>query len=115
MAELHGDLSDGVLTDAELAGLTRPSIPGFSVDSFLATKVGGIVTETLTDGPFAGLYSLTQRVEIYASAVDGQRHRSAVIVDVKAQAIPIFQFAEFATPCCGSPTACPSRPPSWAT
>ncbi len=95
MAELEGNLNDGVLSDAELAALTRPTMPGFVVDSFRAAKVGGIVTETITDGPFAGLYSLTQRIEIYSSAVDAQRHRAAVIVDVKAQAIPIFQFAEF--------------------
>jgi len=95
LAQLDDNLYDGQLTDAELAALTPPVIPGFTIDSFKASKLGGIVTETITDGPFAGLYSLTQRMEIYSRAKDGAGHRSAVIVSVKAQAIPLFQFGVF--------------------
>ncbi|MGH7646251.1 MAG: hypothetical protein ACREMR_11770 [Gemmatimonadales bacterium] len=95
MAQLFDAQQDGYLSDAELAALTPPTVPGFTVDSFKASKLGGIVQETITDGPFTGLYSLTQRVEIFSSAVDAQRNRSAVLVSAKAQAIPIFQFAQF--------------------
>jgi len=95
MAQLDERMQDGVLSDADLAALAAPPVAGFTIDSFWAAKVGGVVTETITDGSFAGLYSLTQRVQVYAGAEDGAGHRSAALVDVKAQAIPIFQFAVF--------------------
>ena len=95
LAQLHDRMQDGVLSDADLAALAAPPVAGFTLDSFWAAKVGGIVTETITDGPFTGLYSLTQRVQVYSGAEDGAGHRSAALVDVKAQAIPIFQFAVF--------------------
>ncbi len=95
MAQIDVQLSDGVLTDAELAALTPPVIPGFTVDSFKATKVGGIVNETISQGPFAGMYALTQNINIRTSVSDLGNDRSTVVVSVKAQAIPIFQFAAF--------------------
>ncbi len=95
MAQIDLNLQDGVLTDAELAAMTAPSIPGFTVDSFSAVKVGGIVKETITQGPFVGMYSLTQNINIQSSVRDASNNRSGVVVSVKAQAIPIFQFAAF--------------------
>jgi hypothetical protein len=95
LAQLHDRLQDGVLSDADLAALAAPSLDGFTIDSFSVAKVGGVVTETITDGPFAGLYSLTQRAQVYAGAEDAAGHRGAVLVDIKAQAIPVFQFAIF--------------------
>jgi len=95
MAQLDVQLNDGVLTDPELAALTPPVLPGFTVDSFRATKVGGVVQEPITQGPFTGMYALTQNIDIYSAVRDASNDRSAVIVTVKAQAIPIFQFAAF--------------------
>ena len=95
MAQLEDNLRDGVLTDAELAGLTSPAVPGFTIDSFRVTKIGAPVQERITDGAYAGLYSLTQRLEIYTAARDALNNRSAVLVAVKAQSIPLFQFGVF--------------------
>lgn len=95
MAQLDVALKDGQITDAELAALSAPTLPGFGFDSFQTRKVGGIVQEGITDGSYAGLYSLTQRMEIYSSAVDAIGDRSSVMVSVKAQAIPLFQFGAF--------------------
>jgi hypothetical protein len=95
MAQLSDALQDGALSDAELAALKPPVVPGFTVDSFATRKLGGVVKERITDGAFAGLYSLTQRVEIYSSAVDALADRSRVLVAVKAQSVPIFQFGVF--------------------
>lgn len=95
MAQLETQMSDGLLTDAELAALTQPTIPGFTVDSFKVTKVGGVVVETVSDGPFTGLYALTQRMEIFSRARDAINHTSAAIVSVTAQTIPLFQFGVF--------------------
>jgi len=95
MAQLDVQLQDGVLTDAELAALTPPVLPGFTVDSFRAAKVGGVYKEPIANGPFAGMYSLTQNINIHSAMRDPNNDRSAVVVTVKAQAIPIFQFAAF--------------------
>jgi hypothetical protein len=95
MAQLHDALEDGSLDDDELAAVTAPTIPGFTYDNFSAQKVGGIVVERVTDGAFAGLYSLTQRIEIHSEVRDPNYNTSAIVVSAKAQAIPIFQFGVF--------------------
>ena len=95
MAQLQFALDDGSLSDAELAAIVPPTISGFIYDAVTVTRIGGTVVETITDGPFAGLYSLTQNLEINSSVHDYQGNRSEVIVTAKAQAIPIFQFGVF--------------------
>ena len=95
LAQLAVALQDGNLEDQELALIAAPSLAGFSFDSFAVRKVGSSVVEPVTDGPYAGLYSLTQRVEVLSEAVDPPGNSNAVIVSAKAQAIPIFQFGVF--------------------
>ena len=95
MAQLHDALEDASLDDDELAAVTAPTIPGFTYTNFSVQKVGGIVIERVTDGAFAGLYSLTQRVDIHSEVMDGSDNVSGIIVSAKAQAIPIFQFGIF--------------------
>lgn len=94
MAQLADALEDGYLDDSELYGVTPPTIEGFTF-SLLVEKVGGVVIETVTDGPFAGLYSQTQKLKITSQATDPMGNTSAVIVTAKAQAFPIFQFGVF--------------------
>ena len=95
MAQLALALQDAVIEDAELAAMTPPTIAPFTYDSFLVSRIGGIVSERITDGPFTGLLSLTQLVDIYSESSDPDGNSSAVIVTAKAQAIPIFQFGVF--------------------
>jgi type II secretory pathway pseudopilin PulG len=95
MAQLHDALEDGTLDDEELAAVTAPTIPGFTYTQFNVQKVGGIVIERITDGAFAGLYSLTQRIDIHSEVSDESYNTSGIIVSAKAQAIPIFQFGVF--------------------
>jgi hypothetical protein len=95
MGQLGIYMEDGYLDDEELAALYPPTLEGFSFDSFSVTKTGDVTTETITDGSFAGLYSLTQKVEIFSEAEDAMENRSAVLISAKAQAIPIFQFGVF--------------------
>lgn len=95
MAQLADALEDGALSDAELAAIQAPTLAGFTFTDVTVQRVGGIDIETITDGPYAGLYSLTQRVEISTEAQDGLDNSSSIIVSVKAQAIPIFQFGVF--------------------
>lgn len=95
MAQLEVALQDGVLSNAELAAVVPPSIPGFTYDAIGVSRQGGVVVETITDGPFAGLYSLTQDLEITSGVRDQSQNRAKVVVSAKAQAIPIFQFGIF--------------------
>ena len=95
MAQLADALEDGYLSDEELYGVTAPSMEGFTFKDIFVQKIGGVVVETVTDGPFAGLYSLTQKLEITSEATDPMGNVSAVIVSAKAQAFPVFQFGVF--------------------
>ena len=95
MGQLGIYMEDGYLSDEELAALYPPTLEGFTFDSFAVTKTGDTEVETITDGSFAGLYSLTQKVEIYSEAEDPMENTSAVLISAKAQAIPIFQFGIF--------------------
>ncbi|MGD2154718.1 MAG: hypothetical protein PVG79_15725 [Gemmatimonadales bacterium] len=95
LAQVKIALQDGFLSDDEIATFHPPEMAGFDFDSFTVEKLGEPVVETVTDGPFAGLYSLTQNIEVYARAVDEAGNASAVLLNAKAQAIPIFQFGVF--------------------
>ena len=95
MAQLAVSLQDAVLEDDELSSITPPDIPGFTFPNFSVVRIGGITDEIITDGPFAGLYSKTQVVDITAEAVSPDNTSSAIMVTAKAQAIPIFQFGVF--------------------
>ncbi len=70
MAQVADALEDGYISDEELSAITPPTVEGFTFSSILAEKIGDVVVETVTDGPFAGLYSLTQKLEITSEATD---------------------------------------------
>ena len=95
LAQVMRAVEDGYLSDDDLASISPPDLKGFSFDSFAVTREGGAVMEAITDGTFAGLSSLTQRVNIHAEAHDPLGNSGAVVVSAKAQAIPIFQFGAF--------------------
>ena len=95
MSQLALVLEDAVIEDYELSAITAPTLAGFTFDSFSVVRDGTVETERITDGPFAGLFSRTQVVEINAEAVSSDYTRSAIMVTAKAQAIPIFQFGVF--------------------
>ena len=95
MAQLALALEDAVIEDRELTAITAPEIPGFTFENFAVTRDGGVETEQITDGPYTGLYSRTQLVEIHSEAVAPDYTTSAILVTAKAQAIPIFQFGVF--------------------
>ncbi len=80
LAQLADMLEDGVLEDAEFDAVQPPDVEGFEFSDFRVEKVGGVEVETVTDGPFAGLYSLTQNIEISSEAVDPYGNTSAIIV-----------------------------------
>ncbi len=70
LAQLADALETGLLEDGELWSVQPPEIEGFSFSRINVRKMGGVVIETGTDGPYAGLYSLTQHIEITSEATD---------------------------------------------
>ena len=95
MAQLAIALEDALLEDDELNTIVPPTIEGFTFDSFTVVRDGAVTSEIITDGPYAGLFSLTQVVEITSEARSRDYTTSAIMVTAKAQAIPIFQFGVF--------------------
>jgi hypothetical protein len=95
LSQVEVALSDGVITDAELAAMQPPAIEGYDFVDFLVERDDTAIVERITDGPWSGMYSLTQNLIITSRATDAAGAHSAVLLGAKAQAIPIFQFAEF--------------------
>jgi hypothetical protein len=95
LAQLKIALADGYLSPDELTNMKPPQFDGIDFDSFTVNKIGDETVETITDGPYAGLFALTQNVDIYSHASNAAGDISAVILRAKAQAIPIFQFGVF--------------------
>jgi hypothetical protein len=95
LAQLKLALQDGYLSDQELADINAPTLEGFNYDSFSVARQGDAVVEHITDGPYTGLYALTQNVDVYSLAENVGGMVSGVVLRAKAQAIPIFQFGVF--------------------
>ncbi|NIN72133.1 MAG: hypothetical protein GTO46_09490 [Gemmatimonadetes bacterium] len=95
LSQLKLALQDGYLSDSELTGINPPALEEFSFDSFSVQRLDTAVVEEITDGPYSGLWALTQNVEVYSLASDPGANMSGVVLAAKAQAIPIFQFGVF--------------------
>jgi hypothetical protein len=94
MAQLETAMMDGLITDPELAALTPPVLPGFTITT-RAARVGAPTPRTISNGPYSGLIGLNQQIDIAVSATDATRNRSDAVVSVNAQSIPLFQFGVF--------------------
>jgi hypothetical protein len=97
MADLYEEMADGILTPAEVAGIggSPPNIPKYTYTDYGATMDASGVLRSVTQGPLAGLQSISNDVRI-RSSVEGPRNaRATVELQVLAQAIPIFQFGVF--------------------
>jgi hypothetical protein len=95
MSQLSSFMSDGFLSDAELGSITAPTIPGWTYDPIVATRMGGDSISTITSGDFAGLVSYNQHIDLRVHAHDVNNNRGDVIITANAQAIPVFQFGVF--------------------
>ena len=95
MAQVDVAMEDGVLSTAEMDAISLPALPGFTFDPPDVSAAGASVVRTKTSGPFAGLYELSQPVNILVQATDPAGNRSKVNVTVDAASIPLFQFGVF--------------------
>ena len=94
MSQLDAAMQDGIINGADIATLVTPALPGYRF-THLTQTVGLPVSKTITSGPFAGLYSLNQPIDIRVTARDSSGNRATSILSVNAQTIPLFQFGVF--------------------
>ncbi len=94
MAQLQVAMNDGIISAAELAALTPPTLAGFTYPA-LSTVAQPAVPATIPSGTWAGLIGLNQRIDISVTARDALNNQGSVVVEVNAQTIPLFQFGVF--------------------
>jgi hypothetical protein len=94
MSQLDAAMQDGAIGPEDSASLQNPELPGFRFETETATTAEPIF-RTITSGPFAGLMSLNQLIDIRVTATDSLQNRAAVVLSVNAQSIPLFQFGVF--------------------
>ncbi len=94
MSQLDAAMQDGVIGNEDILALENPSMNGFSFTTETETT-GTPIAKTITSGPFAGLISLNQPIDIQVTARDSMRNKSSVVLSVNAQSIPLFQFGVF--------------------
>ena len=94
MSQLDSKMQDGIITANDIVSLLQPSLPGFELAQ-VTNATGAPVSRTIVSGPFAGLYSLNQPIDIKVTARDTTGNRATAILSVNAQTIPLFQFGVF--------------------
>ncbi len=94
MSQLDAAMQDGVIGNEDILGLATPSLPGFTFTTETWTA-GEPLPKTITSGPFAGLISLNQPIDIQVTAKDVLENSASVVLSVNAQSIPLFQFGVF--------------------
>jgi hypothetical protein len=94
MSQLDAAMQDGVINGEDIANIQAPTLAGFRITQSTRTT-GTPVSRTITSGPFAGLYSLNQPIDIEVSARDSAANRARAVLSVNAQTIPLFQFGVF--------------------
>ena len=95
ISQLAQNMTDGIISSADIASITLPTLSGFTFNTPTVTTVGAPLPRTITNGPFSGLMGLNQRIDIGITATDGAGNRGQVVVTANAQSIPLFQFGVF--------------------
>lgn len=95
ISQLAQDMTDGIISAADLASITLPTLSGFTFAPPNVVTVGAPLPRTITNGPFSGLFGLNQQIDIGITATDYANNRGQVVVTANAQSIPLFQFGVF--------------------
>lgn len=94
MSQLDSKMQDGIINGEDISSLSTPALDGYAMTQ--STQTTGVpVSRTINSGPFAGLYSLNQPINITVSARDTSGNRATAVLSVNAQTIPLFQFGVF--------------------
>jgi hypothetical protein len=94
MAQLEVAMQDGVITATDITNLVTPQMTGFALTQNTQTTAVP-VTRNIVSGPYAGLISLNQPMDIEVTARDTASNSASVVLSVNAQSIPLFQFGVF--------------------
>lgn len=94
MSQLDAAMQDGIISGQDISTLQTPALPGYRFTQSTQT-IGLPATKTITTGPFSGLYSLNQPIDIKVTARDTSGNMATSILSVNAQTIPLFQFGVF--------------------
>jgi hypothetical protein len=94
MSQLDAAMQDGIINGQDISHLQTPSLPGYTYQQS-TTTVGAPISKTITAGPYAGLYSLNQPIDIRVTARDSSGNKATSVLSVNAQTIPLFQFGVF--------------------
>ena len=94
MSQLDAAMQDGIISGQDIAQLQTPALTGYRITQ--TTQTTGLpISRTISSGPFAGLYSLNQPIDISVSARDSSGNKATAVLSVNAQTIPLFQFGVF--------------------
>ncbi len=94
ISQLDDAMSDGIISSEEIGALQTPVVAGYRMSRSVLT-MGLPVARTIASGPYAGLYSLNQPIDILVTARDSSGSRATAVVSVNALTIPLFQFGVF--------------------
>lgn len=88
----NGNLTPEMVAEAAAA---PPTLPDYTFVEYSAVLAPNVVARQIPQGPFAGLTSLDRDLTVTSSVEGPNGARATVVMDARAQAIPIFQFAAF--------------------
>ena len=63
MSQLDAAMQDGIINSSDGASMQTPQVPGYAMTQSTQTT-GAPISRTITSGPFSGLYSLNQPIDI---------------------------------------------------
>lgn len=94
MSQLDAAMQDGIINTDDIASIVTPEITGFRISQNTTTS-GPPEVRTINSGPFAGLFSLNQPIDITVTARDTSSNQATAVLSVNAQTLPLFQFGIF--------------------
>jgi len=85
----------GTVTDDDLATILPPDLEHFTFEEFTILRSDSNFVDTIDTGPYMGMVSLNQPINITSKVVGQGNSRYHIVVAVEGLQIPIFQFGVF--------------------
>ncbi len=85
----------GIVNDEDLATILPPDLEHFTFEEFTILRSDSNFVDTIDTGPYMGMVSLNQPINITSKVVGPGNSRYHIVVAVEGLQIPIFQFGVF--------------------
>lgn len=85
----------GLVTNEDLGTIQEPELENFTFEEFTVVRSDSSFIDTVTTGPYMGMVSLNQPIEITSKVIGTGNSRYHIVVSVEGLQIPIFQFGVF--------------------